>query len=150
VIVSSDLKSIEVPRMAAGEPTPPAPALDEEIACLQRELIEAHKTIRALLRQVSKEQARNAELVRAYNLTVENLVQVTRENTKLSRELDTWRARVECGSRPFIVDGGAIEMTAAEISAIRRAMARLHHPDTGGDAERMKTWNSLLDPLENA
>jgi hypothetical protein len=29
-------------------------------------------------------------------------------------------------------------------------MARLHHPDVGGDAERMKAWNAVLDPLEES
>ena len=37
----------------------------------------------------------------------------------------------------------------AEVGAIRKAMARLHHPDTGGDAERMKAWNAALDPLDS-
>jgi hypothetical protein len=41
-----------------------------------------------------------------------------------------------------------IDLTPAEVGAIRKAMARLHHPDTGGDAERMKAWNAALDPLE--
>ena len=35
----------------------------------------------------------------------------------------------------------------AEINAIRRAMARLHHPDQGGDSNRMKQWNKLLDEM---
>src|SRR5690242_15683735 len=47
---------------------------DSELARLQKELSEAHKTIRSLLRQISKEQARHAETARAYNLTVANLV----------------------------------------------------------------------------
>jgi hypothetical protein len=27
-------------------------------------------------------------------------------------------------------------------------VARLHHPDAGGDGERLKAWNTLLDALE--
>lgn len=120
-------------------------------AWLLRELDEAHQTIRTLLRQLSKEQGRHAEIARAYNKTVANLMEITRENAALERERDMWRARAEntihehpsmkIGAMPF-------SLTAAEISAIRKAMARLHHPDTGGDAERMKLWNAALDPLE--
>lgn len=128
--------------------TPPGNTPEGDAAWLQRELSEAHTTIRTLLRQVSKEQARNAELVRAYNLTVANLMEVTRENTLLTRERDQWRTRAERGGRTFAIDSDTIEMTPAEVSAIRKAMARLHHPDLGGDSERMKIWNTLLDPLE--
>ena len=39
-------------------------------------------------------------------------------------------------------------LTGDEINAIRRAMARIHHPDRGGDIDRMKLWNKLLDSLE--
>ena len=116
---------------------------------LQNELNEAHKTIRGLLRQLSKEQARHAETARAYNLTVANLVEATRENTALARERDMWKARAEGTSRPFTFGKGMMDLTSAEVSAIRKAMARLHHPDTGGDVERMKAWNAVLDPLEH-
>jgi hypothetical protein len=57
-----------------------------------------------------------------------------------------WQARVEGRQAPFSL--GALALTPDEVSAIRKAMARLHHPDTGGDAERMKLWNAALDPLE--
>ena len=117
---------------------------------LQSELNEAHKTIRTLLRQISKEQARHAETARAYNLTVANLVEATRENIALARERDMWKARAEgMGIRtPLTIGHGTLELTPAEVSAIRKAMARLHHPDAGGDVERMKAWNAALDPLE--
>jgi hypothetical protein len=115
---------------------------------LQRELEEAHKTIRALLRQIDKEQARHAEITRAYNKTVANLMEITRENAQLERERDSWKARAEGNSTPFRIGGTTLELTQAEVSAIRKAMARLHHPDTGGDIERMKAWNAALDPLE--
>jgi hypothetical protein len=116
---------------------------------LQYELEEAHKTIRSLLRQIDKAQARCDEVARAYNKTVANLVDITRENVVLEHERDMWQARAE-GKMPACHLGiGALELTPAEVSAIRKAMARLHHPDAGGDAERMKIWNAALDPLES-
>ena len=122
------------------------PPIDGELDWLQQELSEAHKTIRSLLRQLSKEQARHTETARAYNLTVANLVEATRENTLLEQECDMWRARAEGRHAPFAI--GTLALTNEEIGAIRKAMARLHHPDAGGDAERMKLWNATLDPLE--
>ncbi len=128
---------------------------EADAALLQRELDEAHKTIRTLLRQISKEQQRSSELLRAYNLTVSNLGEISRENTILERERDMWKFRTESagqqagyGYGPVRVQGLTIDMSSAEASAIRKAMARIHHPDTGGDPERMKLWNALLDPLE--
>jgi hypothetical protein len=122
------------------------PTIDGELAWLQQELSEAHKTIRSLLRQLSKEQARHAETARAYNLTVANLVEATRQNALLEHERDMWRTRAEGRQAPFVLD--ALTLTPEEVGAIRKAMARLHHPDTGGDAERMKLWNAALDPLD--
>ena len=126
--------------------TPPSEA---DVAWLQNELNEARKTIRSLRRQLSKEQQRQAETTRAHNMTVANLVEAGRENTLLTRERDMWKARAEGGLTPFQIGGLTLDLTAAEVSAIRKAMARLHHPDTGGDAERMKAWNAALDPLES-
>jgi hypothetical protein len=120
---------------------------DNELAWLQRELAEAHKTIRSLLRQISKEQAQTAETGRAYNLTVANLVEATRQNALLQHERDMWKARAEGKPAPFTLD--KLTLTPEEISAIRIAMARLHHPDAGGDVERMKLWNAALDPLKD-
>lgn len=121
---------------------------EHDIAALRRELDEAHKTIRTLLRQIDKEQARHAEIARAYNKTVANLMEITRENAQLERERDEFRARAEGTALPFKIGGATLELTPAEVGAIRKAMARLHHPDTGGDIERMKAWNAALDPLE--
>lgn len=126
----------------------PDQAAEQEAALLRRELDEAHKTVRTLLRQIDKEQARHAEITRAYNKTVANLMEITRENAQLERERDSWKARAEGNATPFRVGGVTLELTQAEVSAIRKAMARLHHPDTGGDIERMKAWNAALDPLE--
>ena len=122
---------------------------DPDVAWLQQELSEAHKTIRTLLRQLDKEQRRHAETVRAYDKTVANLVEAGRENTALERERNMWRSRAEGGAMPFKIGGLTLELTPAEVSAIRKAMARLHHPDAGGDLERMKAWNAALDPLES-
>jgi hypothetical protein len=134
------------------QPGPGHPSFHAEgdVSWLQNELLEAHKTIRSLLRQLSKEQARYAEAMRAYNLTVENLMEITRENTMLTRDRDMWKARAEKGSRPINLKGISLDLTASEVRAIRKAMARLHHPDVGGDSERMKAWNAVLDPLEES
>ena len=126
---------------------PPQLPGDGDVAWLQKELEEAHRTIRSLLRQLSKEQTRHAETARAYNLTVANLVEATRQTAQLEHERDMWKARAEGQAAPFTA--GTLTLTPAEISAIRKAMARLHHPDAGGDVERMKLWNATLDPLEH-
>ena len=115
---------------------------------LQDELAEAHATIRRLLRQISKEQSRYDEIARAYNKTVSNLMEITRENAMLEHDRDMWKARADGMASPISLGGLTIDLTAAEVSAIRKAMARLHHPDAGGDLERMKAWNAALDPLE--
>ena len=124
------------------------PPGEADLAWLQHELDEAHKTVRTLLRQLSKEQQRHAETARACNLTVANLAEIARQNTLLKRERDLWRARAESGAMPLTIGGLTLDLTPDEVSAIRKAMARLHHPDVGGDPERMKAWNAALDPLE--
>lgn len=123
------------------------PVPDAEASFLQQELAEAHKTIRTLLRQLEKERARHSECQRAYDMTVTNLTQIARENTLLERERDDWRRRAEGIGAPLQISGLAIDLRPEEVGAIRKAMARLHHPDAGGDPERMKTWNAALDPL---
>jgi len=125
-----------------------APFLEGDTTWVQHELDEAHKTIRSLLRQIDKEQARYKEIARAYELTVANLVATTHENSSLERERDLWRARAERTPESLAIGSGLPELTAAEVSAIRKAIARLHHPDTGGDSERLKAWNAALDTLE--
>ncbi|HNP85637.1 MAG: hypothetical protein JST60_18230 [Chloroflexi bacterium SZAS-1] len=125
------------------------PPIPDDPVTLQNELHEAHETIHRLLRQISKEQSRCAEVARAYNKTVANLMEITRENAVLEHERDQWKARVESAAAPFRMGSITIDLTPDEVSAIRKAMARLHHPDAGGDAERMKTWNAALDPLED-
>jgi hypothetical protein len=125
----------------------PAP-IPNEPALVKHELEEAHATIHRLLRQISKEQARWSEVVRAYNKTVASLMEITRENAAIEHDRDLWKARAEGAAVPFNIGGMSIELTPAEVGAIRKAMARLHHPDAGGDAERMKAWNAALDPLD--
>jgi chromosome segregation ATPase len=128
---------------------------EADSAWLQKELEEAHKTVRTLIRQLGKEQQRHAETARAYNKTVGNLSEIARQNTRLERELDAmererdmWKARAEGVPTPITIGGLTLDLTADEVSAIRKAMARLHHPDVGGNPERMKAWNAALDPLE--
>jgi len=116
---------------------------------LEEELRAAQRTIRALEREARKAESRYQELARAYKMTVANLVKATGACTALELERDMWRERAE--SRPTTASfaDGTMQLSAEEIAAIRRAMARLHHPDVGGDPERMRAWNGLLDALED-
>src|SRR5690348_9768776 len=106
-----------------------AQAFEADPAELQHDLEEAHKTIRGLLRQIDKTQARYSEIARAYNKTVANLMEITRENALLEHERNMWHARAEGIAPPPNLGTGLPELTPAEIGAIRKAMARLHHPD---------------------
>ncbi len=119
-----------------------------EVAALQRELEMAYRTIRTLERRARKAEAGSAELARAYQLTVANLVKTTSACAMLERERDEWRQRAASHEDGPSMFGGRLALTAAEIGALRKTMARLHHPDAGGDVERMKAWNTLLDTLE--
>lgn len=120
---------------------------EKEAALLQHELDQAQSTIRSLQRQISTAQAHYQEIARAYNLTVSNLMEITRQNTMLERECELLRARAT-GREPVTIGDGGLRLAPEEISAIRKAMARLHHPDAGGDSERMKVWNMVLDSME--
>lgn len=114
---------------------------------LQRQLDEASATIKRLKRELAKEQARHAETSEAYTKTVSNMVEIARENAILSHELDRLRRYV----RPVTLDAAVslpLDLTPEEARAIRKAMARLHHPDVGGDEQRMKQWNVVLDRLD--
>ena len=73
----------------------PAHMFEGDQAALQHDLEEAHKTIRGLLRQIDKTQARYGEIARAYNKTVANLMEITRENALLEHERNMWHARAE-------------------------------------------------------
>jgi chromosome segregation ATPase len=121
-----------------------------ESAALHEELRAARRAIRALEREARKAEARYQELARAYQKTVRNLVQVTGTCAGLEHERDLWRARAEQAPTASHIANGALRLSQREVATIRKAMARLHHPDVGGDAERMQAWNTLLDGLECA
>jgi len=113
---------------------------------LQREIAEAHRTIKALMRRLADEQEQSHKTQTAYEQMKNNIVEMNREHAIVERERDMWRYRAEqngLGNGDFLP-----VLTAEEVSSIRRAMARLHHPDTGGDSDRMKQWNKLLDDCE--
>jgi hypothetical protein len=120
---------------------------DEGEALLQRELAEAHKTIRALLRQLSKAQARQHETTRAHKMTVSNLLENANYQSELLRERDEWRLRAE-NTRARVRLGGELpDLTLDEARAIHRAITKLHRSE-GGDAERLKLWDALLEAVE--
>lgn len=121
------------------------------LADLERELHEVRLALKTLTRQLQKAEARHAETEQAYTKTVANLVQTTQENLALRHECERLRQRVPRNepqmSRPAVAFG--LSLSPVEIAAIRKAMARLHHPDAGGDTERMQAWNVALDALED-
>ncbi len=119
------------------------PRTNEE---LQRDLEEARNTVRRLTRELGKEQARHAQTTDAYNKTVANMLSIVQENLLLSNELE----RLKRQQREITYHSGlAITPLPHEARLIRKAMARLHHPDVGGDEQRMKAWNVILDKFEN-
>ena len=113
---------------------------------LQRELDEAHRTIRALMRRLAEEQDQQRKTYHAYEQMKQNIIEINREQAMVERERNMWRMRAE--QQGMISSDNLPMLTGDEINAIRRAMARLHHPDRGGDIDRMKLWNKLLDTLE--
>lgn len=136
----------QVSRTSQPQPKPEpqsAPAFHEELHAAKR-------TIRTLEREARKAEARYQELARAYQKTVRNLVEVTGTCAGLEHERDQWRARAEQAPTVTHIANGAIRLSRREVATIRKAMARLHHPDVGGDPDRMRAWNTLLDTLECA
>jgi chromosome segregation ATPase len=123
---------------------------------LRRELAEAQALNRSLRRQLDKALAAMNEAQRAHAKMVGTLTETMRENTTLTHELEMWRTRcqrLEAGE-PNETPGPTIDMSGLvgqlsedEINAIRKAMARLHHPDVGGNPDRMKAWNAALDRI---
>lgn len=114
---------------------------------LRREIDDAHRTIRALMRRLADEQEQQTKTKHAYEQMKSNIMEMNREFASVERERDLWRQRAEqIGGLEWI--DSLPQLTTDEISAIRRAMARLHHPDQGGDSERMKEWNKILDRLD--
>lgn len=118
-----------------------------ELTWLLHELAQTQMTRRQLLHQIEKEQILHQDIMRTYKSTVDRLVEISRQNTELERERDMWRTRLSASDLTTILDE-QITLTSDEISAIRRAMARLHHPDAGGDTLRMQLWNAILDNME--
>lgn len=118
-----------------------------ELAWLVHELEQTQATRGRLLRQIEQEQASHQHIMHTYKRIVDHLVEISRQNMELERERDLWRSRLSASGMTTILDE-QINLTTDEISAIRRAMARLHHPDAGGDTERMQLWNAVLDQLE--
>lgn len=134
---------------------------DPERRFLLLELQEAHKMNRDLLRQLKKSQRVAEEAIRAHAKMVETLTRTMRENMLLMDERDCWKHRAQQWSEKFAAKNsagaqsgaetvfpGIGHITAAEARVIRKAIARLHHPDSGGDTKRMQEWNALLDRIE--
>lgn len=129
-----------------------------EYDLIRRELAEAQALSRGLRRQLEKALTAANEAQRAHAKMVATLTETMRENTSLAHERDLWRARAqrleqglgpEAGSGRPVIDITALagQISEDEVNAIRKAMARLHHPDVGGDPERMKAWNAALDRI---
>jgi regulator of replication initiation timing len=119
-------------------------------ATIERDLAAAQTEIRRLTRELKKEQQRLAETSEAYTKTVSNLVRTVHENTVLRYEYERLKQRApeqrDCAP-PNIL---GLNLTRIEVAAIRKAIARLHHPDVGGDGQRMQAWNVVLDQLEES
>ncbi|MCU0491105.1 MAG: hypothetical protein MUD01_05940 [Chloroflexaceae bacterium] len=128
---------------------------ERERDLLRRELDEAHSLNRNLLRQLKKAQEAATEAQRAHTKMVGTLTETMRENTALTIERDLWKNRAERIGYHFDEQHGASfdlpglvgQISEEEANIIRKAMARLHHPDAGGDSERMKAWNAALDRI---
>jgi len=129
-----------------------------EYDLLRRELAEMQALGRDLRRQLGKALQSANEAQRAHAKMVATLTETMRENTILVNDRDVWRAkaqRLESGLAPEpggqgrVIDISALasQISEDEVNAIRKAMARLHHPDVGGDPERMKSWNAALDRI---
>ncbi len=132
-----------------------------EYELLRRELAEAQALNRGLRRQLEKALQAASEAQRAHAKMVATLTETMRENTTLTHELETWRTRAQrleaglsatpgTGGPVIDISGLAGRISEDEINAIRKAMARLHHPDVGGDPERMKAWNAALDRISGS
>lgn len=115
---------------------------------LERDLADAQNEIRRLGRELKKHQQRLAETAEAYNKTVSNLVRTVHENTVLRYEYERLKQRA-----PDVLNPGptvlGMNLTRIEVAAIRKAIARVHHPDVGGDSARMQAWNVVLDQIED-
>ncbi|GAC1639653.1 MAG: hypothetical protein NVS4B8_06640 [Herpetosiphon sp.] len=128
------------------------PMLDRRrLVELERELSDLRLSMRSLARQLRKTEARYAEIEQAYVKTVANLVHTTQENMSLRHECERLRRSVDAkpSYSPLSDAVFGLHLTLPEIAAVRKAMARLHHPDVGGDVQRMQAWNVALDILQD-
>ena len=114
----------------------------------EHDLAEAQAQVRRLTRELKKERQRLSETAEAYNKTVANLVRTVHENNVLRYEYERLKRRAPDENRRPAPEVLGMQITRIEIAAIRKAIARLHHPDVGGDAARMQAWNVALDNLE--
>lgn len=125
------------------------PFADRDRAWLERELTDIQKANRELRRLLEKTQQQLAETSRAYNKTVENMLAIIRENNELTMECERLRWNAHHPHVQFHAGFHNLpRINPEEASVIRKAMARLHHPDVGGDTQRMQYWNAVLDAIE--
>jgi cell division septum initiation protein DivIVA len=128
----------------------------EELEELREENRKLRQELKQAQRTVSKAEQSSAEAQRAHQKMVQTLTETMRENTELVMERDLWRARARRANAAaedayIAADLEAtigIDISDDEVRAIRKAIARVHHPDSGGNAERMKLWNATLDRIE--
>jgi regulator of replication initiation timing len=130
-----------------------------ELAAAREENRKLQDQLKKTVKAASNAERASAEALRAHTKMVETLTETMRENTALTIERDMWQARARRAAAqaqaaeqvPVYDIRSSLEVadiTEAEVRAIRKAIARLHHPDAGGNAERMKMWNASLDRLE--
>src|SRR3954447_21888205 len=96
---------------------------------LEHDLAEAQNELRRLQRELKKHQQRLSETAEAYNKTVSNLVRTVHENTVLRYEYERLKQRMpdpEETPGPLVL---GLNLTRIEVAAIRKAIARVHHPD---------------------
>ncbi len=115
---------------------------------LESELSEAQAEVRRLTRDLKKESQRLTETSEAYSKMVANLVRTVHENTVLRYECERMKRNGVGSDDQSIPTMFGFDLTRNEVAAIRKAIARIHHPDAGGDIGRMQAWNVMLDKLE--
>ncbi len=116
---------------------------------LERQVAELTLALKRVNRDLRKAEEHHQETEQAYQKMVGNLVQTTQENLVLRHECQRLRqqARAEAPSSPNPTVSFGIRLTPEEVAVVRKAIARLHHPDAGGDVSRMQEWNVALDAL---
>jgi hypothetical protein len=115
---------------------------------LEHELSEAQAEVRRLSRDLKKEKQKLTESSEAYAKMVANLVRTVHENTVLRYECERLKRHGTGVDDQSIPNLFGFELTRGEVAAIRKAVARIHHPDAGGDIGRMQAWNVMLDRIE--